>query len=106
VTEKLLFEGLARYAHIPQGAAQLEALLRADPFFTRHGANVPGYRPTRRISRTTVKVHVQRLRVAMAMAFAEAGVNIDPVQVLRTERAAGPLGYRLWANVEWRHLNE
>lgn len=104
--EKLLFECLARNCHFPQSATQLEAYLRTDAFFARHGTNALRTRLTRKISRAAIKVHVQRLRAALAAAFAEAGLNLDSMQVLRMERAAGPLGYRLRATFEWRHLAE
>ncbi|MGD0581163.1 MAG: hypothetical protein ABSC08_19845 [Bryobacteraceae bacterium] len=102
--EKLLFECLARNCHFPQSATQLEAYVRTDAFFAMHGANALRSRLTRKISRAAIKVHVQRLRAALAIAFAEAGLNLDPVRVLREERATGPLGYRLRATFEWRHL--
>lgn len=102
--EKLLVECLARNCHFPQSATQLEAYMRADAFFARHGANALRSRLARRISRAAIKVHVQRLRTALAVAFAEAGLNFNPLQVLREERATGPLGYRLRATFEWRHL--
>ena len=102
--EKLLFECLARN-HFPQSATQLEGCMRSDAFFTRHGANALRARLTRRISRAAIKVHAQRIRTALAEALAEAGLSLNPMQILRVERATGPLGYRLKAAVEWIHVD-
>jgi|ERR1700682_5499247 len=102
--EKLLFEALARNRHFPQSATQLEAYMRSDMFFLKHGANAVRARLARRISRASIKVHVQRLRKALELALAEAGLHFDAWRVLRTEHASGPLGYRLEGTFEWRHL--
>ena len=104
-TEKLLFEAFAQNRRFPQSATQIEGFLRTDPFFKRHGANALPSRLARRICRPSIPMHVRRLRAALAAAFAEAGLNLDPLQVLCEERAAGPLGYQLRATIEWRHLS-
>ena len=102
--ERLLFEALARTSRFAQNAAQIATYMRADQFFAKHGANASRSRPVRGISRTTIKVHVQRLRVALGIALEEAGLHLVPSEVLRTECATGPVGYRLRGTFEWLHI--
>jgi|SRR5947207_11442522 len=75
----LLFEYLARHSHLPQTAPQIVAGMRADPFFQRHGANVTSRVPqARKISRSCIKVYVERLRIALGQTFRDAHVTLDP----------------------------
>jgi hypothetical protein len=96
----ILFDFAARNRWLPESASQLAARLNADAFATQHGAHSPTSRKqTRKFTHGTVKVYVERIREAMAVAFKEAGVNLDPYLVLTSES-----GYRLKATVEWVHL--
>jgi hypothetical protein len=104
ISEKLLFEALARNRQFPQTARQIEGYIRSEKFFARHGANGAQPRLARKVCRAAVKVHIQRLRLALAATFAEAGLRLDPACVLRTEQTTGPIGYRLSATLEWSHL--
>lgn len=104
ISEKLLFEALARNRHFPQSATQLAGYMRTE-FFARHGANASRLTLVRKMNHSSIKVYVQRLRKALASAFIEAGLELDPNHVLRSERTIGPIGYRLRATVAWRHFD-
>lgn len=103
----LLFEYMAQNRRFPQNAAQIVAGLRADPFFTRHGANArTGTKLTRRFSYSGVKEYIKRLRRALQIAFDEAGLKVDPFAVLVSEPTEGnEVRYRLRATVEWIHID-
>ncbi len=103
---RILFDYLARHRWLPQSSVQIEAGIRRDAFCLRHGANArTSHKQTRRISRSTVKEYVKRIRQALSIAFGEAGLNIDPAQVLTSEpRIGNEVAYRLKATVEWMHL--
>jgi hypothetical protein len=96
----IVLDYLARNRWRPRSASQLAADLNADAFSVQHGANAPKSRKqTRKFTHGAVKVYVERIREAMASAFRQAGANLDPRLVLRSEA-----GYRLIASVEWIHL--
>jgi len=102
---RLLFDYLARYSRFPQNAAQIEAGIRADRFCTQHGkrAGEP-CRLTRKITRSYVRVYIQRLRTGMLCVFREAGLTIDPnVVVVSEATVSSEMGYRLKASFEWVH---
>lgn len=94
------FDYLARHRWLPRKASQLAAEISADPFCSLHAANAPkSERRTRRYTHASVKVFAQRIRDAMALAFRDAGVSLDPHSVLLSDQ-----GYRLKASIEWIHL--
>jgi hypothetical protein len=94
------FDFMARNRWLPQSASQIAAGLNADVFSSQHGTNAPTSRKqTRKFTHGAVKVYMERIREAMALAFREAGVTLDPFLVLISEP-----GYRLKATVEWIHL--
>jgi hypothetical protein len=103
---RMLFDYLARHSRLPQSAAQIEAGIRADPFYTYHATNVPGHRGfTRRIPRSFVRVYVERLRVALGNAFTCGGLSMNPRNVLVSEATVmNEKGYRLKASIEWTHI--
>ena len=103
---RILFDYLGRYRHIPQSAGQIEAGIRNDPFYARHGGNAkPHTVRTRRVSRSSVKTYIARLRDALRSAFREAGITVDPCEVLVSEETAGnSVGYRLRGNVRLVHF--
>jgi hypothetical protein len=103
----LLFDYLAKNRHRPQSATQIVAGMRANSFYTRHGSNVSiGTRQTRRISRTSVREYVKRIRRALQLCFTEAGLHLDPYAVLVSERTeSNEIHYRLRATVEWIHID-
>ena len=103
----ILFDFLARHSRMPQSASQIAAAMSADPFCCRHGANAP--RNTglaRKVSRTSVKEFVKRIRKALDQAFREANLNADALTVLRSESTvSNEVAYRLKATFEWTHLD-
>lgn len=102
----LFFDYLARYHHFPQSAAQIVAGLRTRPFYVRHGANAKtGVNLTRRFSHRAIKVYVDRLRRALQVAFDEAGLKLEPFEILVSEPTEGnEVRYRLKATFEWIHV--
>jgi hypothetical protein len=104
---RMLIDYLAKHSHFPQSASQIEAGMRADPFYVKHGTNA--MLPTglkRRISRSAVKEYVKRLRLALELAFRDVGLNLDPRQVIVSEPTVmNEVGYRLKASVEWFHCS-
>jgi hypothetical protein len=100
---RLLLNYFAEHRHMGQSAAQIAAGVRASLFYRRHGSN-SGVLTMRRISRSSVKEYVKRLRRALAAAFERAGLAIDPMTVLASEKTEGnEVLYRLRAHVEWVH---
>jgi hypothetical protein len=102
--QSLLIDYLAR-CRLPQSASQLEVGIRNDRFCARHGAKArTREKYARRIGRTSIKVHVERIRRALQDAFREAGVDLDPFQVLASETTTGnQVLYKLRAHVDWTH---
>ena len=103
---RLVFDHLGKYHWIAQSAAQIEAAMRADPFYARHAANSRTSRKlTRRMTRSGIKVYIARLRDGLQLAFDEAGVGLKADDVLVSERTFGnEVGYKLHAKVRWVHL--
>ena len=104
---RMLVDYLARHSHFPQSASQIEAGMRADPFYLKHGSNALIHNGLKRkISRSAVREYIKRLRLALDLAFLEAGLNLDPQQVVVSERTVtNEFGYRLKANIEWFHID-
>jgi hypothetical protein len=102
----LLFDYLARHSHLPQTASQIVAGMRADPFFQRHGVNAASSVPQKRkISLSSMKVYIERLRTALEQTFREAHIPLDPYAVLVSEEtSSNQVGYRLRATSEWIHI--
>ena len=102
----LLFDHLGKHRWISQTAAQIEATMRSDSFYLRHAANIRGTKKlVRRISRSAVKIYIARIRIAMQLAFAEAGVALNPAEILVSHSTvSNAVGYRLHARVRWIHL--
>jgi hypothetical protein len=103
---RMLIDYLAKHSHFPQSASQIEAGMRADPFYVKHGTNCTGPNGLKRkISRSAIKEYVKRLREALALAFREAGLNVDARRVVVSEpTVSNEIGYRLKATVEWVHV--
>jgi hypothetical protein len=101
----LLFDFLAKNARHPLSASQIAAFFQADEFYRRHGFNVASRgQLRRRIARSAVKVHVARIRTALALAFGEAGLRVNPRNVLASEETSmNEVGYRLRGTFEWLH---
>lgn len=106
MTLLLVFDHFGKHHWVAQSAAQVEASMRNDPFYVRHGANSrASTKLTRRISRSGIKTYVARIREAMQLAFDEAGVDLKAADVLVSERTVGnERRYRLHAKVRRVHL--
>jgi hypothetical protein len=104
---RILFDYLARHSRLPQSATQIEAGIRADRFYTQHAAAVMGKgKFTRSIPRSYVRVYIERLRSAIKSVLDNAGLPIDPGDVLLSEKTVmNEIGYRMKASFEWMHTN-
>jgi hypothetical protein len=102
---RMLLDYLAKHSHFPQSASQIEAGMRADVFYSRHAGNATLHNGLkRRISRSAIKEYIKRLRLALELAFRQAGLNLDPLRVVVSEPTVmNEVGYRLKASVEWFH---
>src|SRR5262249_44789165 len=81
----LLFVGnyLCQHRWLAQSAAQIEAGIKADRFYVKHGTNVrTSKRQWRNISRSSIKEYIRRIREALRLAIAQAGLNLDPRDIL------------------------
>jgi hypothetical protein len=107
LTARLVFDFLAKHPRLPQSAAQITAAMKADPFYHLHGANAAAHvRLTRKISRSSIKVYVERLRIALQQTFRDAEIQIDPFSVLVSkETSSNEVGYQLRARIEWIHID-
>ena len=83
---RMLIDYFAKHPHFPQSASQIEAGMRADPFYIKHGTNAMLHNGLRRkISRSAIKEYIKRLRLALQLTCKEAGLNFDPRQVIVSE---------------------
>lgn len=99
---RLVFDCLAKYARFPLNASEIAARFQADDFYKQHGSNIgTGGRLRRHVARSAVRVHVERIRRALTLAFREANLRLDPRNVLASEEA----GYRLRASVRVLHVD-
>ena len=106
LAQRIVFDYLANHRRLAQGARQIELGIRADPFYKFHAKNANGRSVlTRRIPRSSIKVHITRLLRALDLAFREAGLGIDPRNVLVTQDTVGnEVGYKLKATCSWTHF--
>jgi hypothetical protein len=107
MAQRLLFDFLARHSRIGQSARQIELGIHADGFCQHHAKNANGRTVhIRRIPRSGIRVHIQRIRRALSFAFKEAGMGIDPCKVLIAEDTAGnETLYRLKSICSWTHID-
>lgn len=107
-TGLLILDCLSRFRQTPLCAAHIERILASDPFYVRHGANAlcvdrAGVRP----KRASIKVYIQRIRLQLGMALGEAGLNLNPSQILTREATdSNIILYRLKISVEFRHRQQ
>jgi|SRR5580700_1443805 hypothetical protein len=95
---------LAETKHIPQSATQIAAGMRRSAFYVKHGMN-SGIPSRRKISRSTVKEYIKRIRKAFDFSFREMGLDLDPKRVLVSKTTMGnEIHYQLRARIEWVHL--
>jgi hypothetical protein len=102
---RLVFDFLAKHARLSQSASQIAACFQADEFYRQHGSNIAGHgKLRRRVVRSAVRVYVIRIRKALALAFREAGLRVDPRNILASEETAmNDVGYRLRGTFDWLH---
>jgi len=102
---RMLIDYLAKHSHFPQSASQIETGMRADAFYVRHGGNAMLHNGLKRkISRSAIKEYIKRLRLALDLAFRQAGLKLDPLRVVVSEPTVmNEVGYRLKASIEWFH---
>lgn len=103
---RLLFDYLAHHTHLPQSATQIEAGIRAERFYAEQAASTMGSKKfTRSISRSYVRVYIERLRSALTHTFqkADLGSAADAV-LISQETVMNEVGYVLKATIEWMHL--
>jgi ribosomal protein S20 len=103
--EAALFNYVAQY-RIGQTASQIERGIRSDPFIAAQRLRArTSNRRNARFHRTTIKTYVKRIRAALASAFTDVGLRLDPESVMVAQRTVGnEVAYTIRARVEWRHV--
>jgi hypothetical protein len=104
---RILFDYLARHSRLPQSARQIEVGIRADDFYKDHSKNANRCKAlTRKITRSAVRVYITRVHEALALAFQDAKVNIEPKSVLiEMETTGTEVLYQLKCTSAWRHID-
>ncbi len=104
---RLVFDLLARHRHVPLSAAQISVSFSSEPFYRKHGCNaLKDGSLLRRVSRSSVRVYIERIRRALALSFQEAQMQIDPRAVLVSqETVTNEIGYRLHGSFTWVHTD-
>ena len=107
MTLRQVFDFLAKHARISLSASQIATYFRADVFYSRHGSNIAtDGKLRRRVTRSAVKVYVQRIRQALALSFREANLRVDPCNILASEETgSNEAGYRLRGTFDWLHTD-
>jgi len=107
LAQRLIFDFLARHSRLAQSARQIELGIRADEFYKLHAKNAAGRTAVaRKIPRSSIKVHIERLGQALDVAFREAGLNVHPGTVLvRQDTAGNEVCFRLKATCSWSHID-
>lgn len=102
---RVMLDLLARNQHLGLTAEQIASLTRSERFYTFHGCN--GSREgmlTCAISRSAVRVYVDRLRKEIARAANELHLTISPAKVIESlSTTSRETLYRLRASVVWQH---
>lgn len=87
---RILFDYLARHSRFAQSACQIEWGIRADDFYKDNGKNADGrVALTRKITRSAIREYINRIHQSLSLAFQEAGINIDPKNVLTVRETSG-----------------
>jgi hypothetical protein len=86
----VLGDYLLRNQRFAQTAGQISTGIQASRFYSEHATNGHGQRQRMRsIPRTAIKEYIKRLHRALAFAFHEAHLRIDPREVLTVEESVG-----------------
>lgn len=107
LAQRIVFDYLAKHCRVAQSARQIELGIRADDFYQFHAKNANGRTVlTRRIPRSSIKVHITRLHEALVIAFREAGMLVDPRSVLIIQDTVGnEVLYRLKATCSQTYID-
>ena len=106
LAQLLIFDFFARHSRLAQSARQIELGIRAHDFYRLHGKNANGRAAlTRRIPRSSIKVHVKRLHQALGLVFQDAGLCIDTDDVLIAQTIGNGISFRLKATCSWVHID-
>ncbi len=104
LSQRLVFDYLAR-TRLPQSASQIHAGIRAMTFYQKHAVNAPDSTSLRRrIARSSIKVHLQRIRAGIDAACRDADPSATTNRVLTSIQTCGnEVRFRLKASVRWQH---
>jgi hypothetical protein len=99
----LVGDYLLRNSQFAQTASHIANGIHAGSFYCEHATNGHGRRQRmRRIPRAAIREYIKRLHRALAIAFHEANLRIDPLDVLTVEESVGnQVLYRWKAAVRW-----
>ena len=101
----LLADYLLRNSRFAQTASQIATGIHEGKFYAEHARNGARQR-IRRIPRSAIREYIRRLHRALAVAFEEASLYIDPETVLMVEQSVSNHAlYRWRAIVEVAHLD-
>lgn len=103
----LVADYLLRNSRYAQTASQIAGGIHASSFYSdKYATNSHGRRQMRRIPRSAIREYVRRLHKSLALAFHEANLRIDPLDVLTVEESVGnQVLYRWRAAVEVVHCD-
>jgi hypothetical protein len=104
----LLGDYLLRNQRFAQTASQISGGIHASSFYSgKYAQNGEGRKQRmRRIPRTAIREYIRRLHKALALAFQEANLGIDPRDVLTVEESVGNQVLYQWkAVVEVIHFD-
>jgi hypothetical protein len=104
---RLVFDFLAHHPHLPQSASQVQAAMRSDPFYAKHGFNaMRGGQLVRKITRSAIKQYVSRIRRALELTFREAHLSINPQSVVISKKTVtNEIGYHIRGTFQWVHTD-
>jgi hypothetical protein len=103
-----ILDVLIRYKPNLLSAAQIERILRTDPFSRRLGTNVPREQKSELwLTRRTIKVYIMRLREQLRKTLKRAGLTMQPNEVLVSEptELANVVAYRIDIPCEVVHFS-
>lgn len=94
------------HQRFPQSASQIAAGIQRSHFYKHEGARARIYSRLK-ISRSAINEYIKRIRLALKCAFREAGLELQPSQVIESIPSVGnEVLYRLRAQVEVCHIDE
>lgn len=101
----LLADYLLLHSRFAQTASQISNGIHESGFYAEHGRN-GGRQRIRRIPRSAIREYIRRLHRALAIAFEDAGLSVDPESVLVVEQSVSNHAlYRWRAVVEVAHFD-